>query len=332
MQKLRNKKFLSPLIISIMLFTIIVNSPVFALYNIISPQATITFPTISPTITLTLLPFYSLSITPSNVTIEQGEQIPVTVTVSSYFGYNKTVSLYSSNVPPGFTINFALNKLTPPTNGNISTTAFISVAKTVEAGKYKMFINATDGSLKRGVEINVSVVQITTTSTTTTPTITSPTTTSSPTTTPTTTTSTTSSSTTIPTTSPTTTLSTSPSSTTTSQPTTTTSTASSGGIDTTTIIIIAIILIAVFAAIAFFLLRKKPPPPPPPAKRYCMHCGSGMPEDAVSCPNCGKQPAGGPDTKVCPNCGSVINIVAAFCPKCGAAQPKVGEKSGSAGG
>ncbi|MCX8188595.1 MAG: zinc ribbon domain-containing protein [Nitrososphaeria archaeon] len=321
---------------------IILNSPTFALYNIISPQATITLPTtIFPTVTFTFLPTYSLSVTPSNVTIDQGEQLPVTVTVGSYFGYNKTISLYSSNVPPGFTINFALNKLTPPVNGNISTTAFISVSKTVVAGKYKMFINATDGSIKRGVEINVKVVQITTTpptttpttsptstsptTTSTTPTTTSPTTTSpTPTTTPTTTsptTSTTTPSTPSPTTSPTTV--------TTSQPTTTTSAVSSGGIDTTTIVIIAIILIAVFAAIAFFLLRKKPPPPPPPAKRYCMHCGSGMPDDAVSCPKCGKQPAGGPDTKVCPNCGSVINIVASFCPKCGAAQPKVGEKGGS---
>jgi len=63
-----------------------------------------------------------------------------------------------------------------------------------------------------------------------------------------------------------------------------------------------------------------------------MHCGTGMTGDALSCPKCGKQPAGGPDTKVCPNCGAVINIVAAFCPKCGAAQPKVNDKGGTASG
>jgi RNA polymerase subunit RPABC4/transcription elongation factor Spt4 len=320
MQNLKIKKFLTSLLISIMLFMIIFNSPTFALYNIISPQATLTtLPTIP---TITLRPYYNLYVNPSNVTLEQGGQVSVKVTVESIFGYNKTVTLYTSNVPLGFTINFALNKLTPPANSNISTTAFISVAKTVAGGNYKVFINATDGTMNRGVGVTVNVVQVSTTPTTTTPTTTPPTTTTT---------------TTSPTTTPITTTSTTPTTTTLTTPTTTTSTPTtsttpSGGIDTTTIIIIAIILIAVIAAIAFFMLRKKPPPPPPPpAKRYCMHCGSAMPEDAVSCPKCGKQPAGGPDTKICPNCGSVINVVAAFCPKCGAAQPKAGEKGGSAG-
>ncbi|MBC7090341.1 MAG: zinc ribbon domain-containing protein [Nitrososphaeria archaeon] len=331
MQNPKIKKLLTPLIISLIILLILLNSPTFALYNIISPQVTFTtLPPITTLPTITFLPFYSLYVNPTNVTLEQGQQVTVTVTVGSYFGYNKTVSLYTSNVPAGITISFALSKLTPPVNSNISTTAFVSVAKTVAAGQYIMFINATDGTIKKGVKFTVKVIQVSTTSTTSPSTTTSPTTTSPTTTTPTTTPS--STTTTIPTTTPTTTQ---PSPTTTSPPTststpTTTSTQPSGGMDTTTIIIIAVVLIAVFAALAFFLLRKKPPPPPPPAKRYCMHCGSAMPEDAVSCPKCGKQPAGGPDTKVCPNCGSVINIVASFCPKCGAAQPKVDEKSGSA--
>ncbi|MEM2179838.1 MAG: zinc ribbon domain-containing protein [Nitrososphaeria archaeon] len=419
MQKLKSKNFISPLIVSVILFVIILNSPTFALYNIISPQATLTLPTTTFYPTITLTPTYTLTVKPTTVSVEPGKEVYVDLTVTSFFGYNKSVELFASKNPSGISIYFPQRSVTPPPNGNITTIAAITVKSGVAAGTYKMFINATDGVINRGVEIIVNVIQTTTTiiptynlsvtpttltietgktakvqvtvisyfgyikpvylsssknpsgiyinflenslrpppnstintlayiavdigvaagtykmfinatdgvinrgveiivnviQTTTTPTTTS--------TTPTTTTPST-----TPTTSPTTTT---PS--TTSSPTTT-STAPSGGIDTTTIIIIAIILIAVFAAIAFFVLRKKPPPPPPPpAKRYCMHCGSGMPEDAVSCPKCGKQPAGGPDTKVCPNCGSVINIVAAFCPKCGAAQPKVSEKGGSAGG
>ncbi|MEM2506073.1 MAG: zinc ribbon domain-containing protein [Nitrososphaeria archaeon] len=309
MQKLKSKNFISPLIVSVILFVIILNSPTFALYNIISPQATLTLPTTTFYPTITLTPTYTLTVKPTTVSVEPGKEVYVDLTVTSFFGYNKSVELFASKNPSGISIYFPQRSVTPPPNGNITTIAAITVKSGVAAGTYKMFINATDGVINRGVEIIVNVIQTTTTQTTTstTPTTTTPSTT--------------------PTTSPTTTT---PS--TTSSPTTT-STAPSGGIDTTTIIIIAIILIAVFAAIAFFVLRKKPPPPPPPpAKRYCMHCGSGMPEDAVSCPKCGKQPAGGPDTKVCPNCGSVINIVAAFCPKCGAAQPKVSEKGGSAGG
>ncbi|MEM1546344.1 MAG: zinc ribbon domain-containing protein [Candidatus Methanomethylicia archaeon] len=96
-------------------------------------------------------------------------------------------------------------------------------------------------------------------------------------------------------------------------------------------IILAVIAIVVILLAAILLRRRKPSPPPAapkppepvePARRYCMHCGSVMPSDALFCPKCGKQPPGGPDTKTCPNCGSVINLVASYCPKCGAAQPK----------
>jgi len=337
-QKIKSKKIIIPIIASLAL--IILNSPTLTLYSKISPQVTLL-----PTVTLTFyFPSYAIYVNPLSFVIEQGGQAQAMVTISSFFGYNKSVTLYTSNVPSGILISFAISKLTPPANGNVSTTAFISVSKTVAPGTYKMFINATDGSMVRGTLIQIEVTAVTTSTPTTSPTTTSPTTTTPTTTTPTTTPTTTYTSPTttpITTTSPPTTTTSTPTTTTFTTPTTTTSTITStpttsttqsGGIDTTTIIIIAIILIAVFAAIAFFLLRKKPPPPPPPAKRYCMHCGSGMPEDAISCPKCGKQPAGGPDTKVCPNCGSVINIVAAFCPKCGAAQPKAGEKSGAAGG
>lgn len=105
---------------------------------------------------------------------------------------------------------------------------------------------------------------------------------------------------------------------------------------TTLLIIVAFVLIVAAGLLLFMKRRVRKPPPPPaptpvpkpppaePAKRFCMHCGTGMSVDAKSCPKCGKQPAGGPDTKVCPNCKSVINIIASFCPKCGAAQPKGG--------
>lgn len=330
MIKNRRKEGLTRLIvIPLILLLIVLNSPLFSSFNLRSPEAIPlpTFPTVFPTImpTFTLFPHYWVFVTPSNITIDQGAQIQTVVTVGSYFGYNKTVSLYST-VPSGITITFAVTKITPPTNSNQSTTAFMSVAKTVPAGTYTAFINATDGTSKGAVKLLIKVNAITTTTSTTTitTTTTTTTTTSSTTTTPTTTTSTSTTSTST-TTTPTTTSST-------TSTTTTTTTTSSGGSDMTMIIVLAIIIIIIVAVVAFFLLRKKPPPPTETPKRYCMHCGTGMTGEALSCPKCGKQPAGGPDTKTCPNCGAVINIVASFCPKCGAAQSKENDKGGTTSG
>ncbi|MEM3403987.1 MAG: zinc ribbon domain-containing protein [Nitrososphaeria archaeon] len=279
-----------------------------------SPQ-TITISPTFPTPTFTLMPWYAISVKPTNITIEQGSNKQVVVTVSSYFGYNKTVSLFSTT-PTGITISFALSKLTPPVNGNISTTAFINVEKTVAAGVYTAFINGTDGTAKNYANLSIKVTALTTTTTTPTTTSTTTSTTTIITTTTLPTSTTTSPSSTI--TTPTTTINT----------TSTTTTTLSGESDMTLVVVIVVIVIITVIAIAFFLMRKKPPTPPP--KRFCMHCGSSMAENALSCPKCGKQPAGGPDTKTCPNCGAVINILASFCPKCGAAQPKESDKGGAA--
>jgi len=328
----KNKANLRKLIVIVLVLMMIsLGAPALSSKPSVAPQA-ITFPTsIVPTITL--VPSYGLYVSSANLTIDQGDQTQVAVTVRSFFGYNKTVSLFSTP-PSGISITFALSKLTPPVNSNVSTTAFISVAKNVPAGAYTVFINATDGTIKRGLPLSITVNAITTTASTTTS-ITTVTTTTTPSTTTVTTTATTSS-TTPTTTSPTTPSTTSQSTTTSTTTPTTTSTQStttttpSEGADMTLIIILVIIVIAVVVVAAFLLMRRKPAAVI--FKRYCMHCGTGMTGDALSCPKCGKQPAGGPDTKVCPNCGAVINIVAAFCPKCGAAQPKVNDKGGTASG
>jgi len=317
----KSKANLRKLIVTVLVLMMIsLGAPALSSKSSVAPQA-ITFPTsIVPTITL--VPSYGLYVSSANLTIDQGDQTQVAVTVRSFFGYNKTVSLFSTP-PSGISITFALSKLTPPVNSNVSTTAFISVAKSVPAGAYTVFINATDGTIKRGLPLTITVNAITTTASTTTSTTTVTTTATTSSTTPTatspTTPSTTSQSTTTSTTTPTMT----------STQSTTTTTPSEGS-DMTLIVILVVIVVAVVAVAAFLLMRRKPAAVI--VKRYCMHCGTGMTGDALSCPKCGKQPAGGPDTKVCPNCGAVINSVAAFCPKCGAAQPKVNDKGGTASG
>jgi RNA polymerase subunit RPABC4/transcription elongation factor Spt4 len=57
------------------------------------------------------------------------------------------------------------------------------------------------------------------------------------------------------------------------------------------------------------------------AKRFCMHCGTGMSLEAAQCPKCGQTPPSGVDTKQCPTCGTVIPEAAKFCYSCGARQP-----------
>ena len=57
-----------------------------------------------------------------------------------------------------------------------------------------------------------------------------------------------------------------------------------------------------------------------PAKRFCMHCGSGMGMEVQRCPKCANTPPSGMDTKSCPSCEAVLPQTAKYCDKCGARQ------------
>ncbi|HET9282952.1 MAG TPA: protease pro-enzyme activation domain-containing protein [Candidatus Angelobacter sp.] len=108
----------------------------------------------STTVTLVVsTPDFSLSVTPSSQTINQGNPTSYTVTLNSISGYSGTVSFGLSGQPAGVTFNFAPATVT----ASGSTVLNIATATTTTPGTYTLTINATDGTITHTIPVTLVV-------------------------------------------------------------------------------------------------------------------------------------------------------------------------------
>ena len=111
---------------------------------------------ITHTTTVTLVvstPDFSLSVTPSSQTINQGNPTSYTITLNPISGYSGTVTFGLSGQPAGVSFNFA-----PPTlTGSGSTVLNITTATSTVPGTYPLTINASDGTLTHTTSVTLVV-------------------------------------------------------------------------------------------------------------------------------------------------------------------------------
>jgi hypothetical protein len=108
----------------------------------------------STTVTLVVsTPDFSLSVTPSSQTINQGNPTSYTVTLNSISGYSGTVSFGLSGQPAGVTFNFAPATVT----ASGSTVLNIATATTTTPGTYTLTINATDGTITHTIPVTLVI-------------------------------------------------------------------------------------------------------------------------------------------------------------------------------
>lgn len=108
----------------------------------------------STTVTLVVsTPDFSLSVTPSSQTINQGNPTSYTVTLNSISGYSGTVSFGLSGQPAGVTFNFAPATVT----ASGSTVLNITTATTTTPGTYTLTVNATDGTITHTIPVTLVV-------------------------------------------------------------------------------------------------------------------------------------------------------------------------------
>jgi len=107
-------------------------------------------------ITLTTVDF-SISASPTTLTMPQGESRTTTVSVLSINNFNSAVTLSISNWPSGVTPSFNPTDVIPPAGQSATSILTIAVAKNAPLGTYGLTITGTSGSLVRTFVITVTV-------------------------------------------------------------------------------------------------------------------------------------------------------------------------------
>jgi kumamolisin len=98
-------------------------------------------------------PGFSLSASPSLVTIQQGNSGSSTITSTTTGGFNSTVSLTASGQPTGVTVGFSPTSIT----GTGSSTMNITVASTTAPGTYPITVTGTAGSTVHTTTVTLTV-------------------------------------------------------------------------------------------------------------------------------------------------------------------------------
>ena len=103
----------------------------------------------------TQTPAFTISASPSSLSVKVGSSGSSTVTTAVSGGFNSAVALSSSGAPTGVTVTFNPTSIAAPGSG--SSTATITVASTVAPGTYPITVTGTGGGLTQSTTISLTV-------------------------------------------------------------------------------------------------------------------------------------------------------------------------------
>jgi hypothetical protein len=102
-------------------------------------------------------PGFTVSASPGTVSVQQGTNVPSTITVASQNGFNSATTLSASGLPSGVTAAFSTNPVTPPANGSASSTLTFTASSTAATGTSTVTITGTSGSTVKTTTITLTV-------------------------------------------------------------------------------------------------------------------------------------------------------------------------------
>ncbi|HZQ70072.1 MAG TPA: choice-of-anchor D domain-containing protein [Terriglobales bacterium] len=102
-------------------------------------------------------PGFTVSASPSTVSVSQGGTAPSTITVSSQNGFNSSTTLSASGLPSGVTATFSPNPVTPPANGSATSTLTFTATSTATVGTSTVTVTGTSGTLVQNTPITLTV-------------------------------------------------------------------------------------------------------------------------------------------------------------------------------
>jgi len=100
-------------------------------------------------------PNFTISASPSSLTVAQGGQGTSTITTTISGGFNHAISLSASGVPSGTTVNFSPNPIAAPGAG--TSTMTISVGSSTAPGNYTITVTGDGGLMQHSTQVSLTV-------------------------------------------------------------------------------------------------------------------------------------------------------------------------------
>ncbi len=102
-------------------------------------------------------PGFSVSASPSSVSVQQGTNANSTVTVTSQNGFNSATTLSVSGLPSGVTAAFSTNPVTPPANSSATSTLTFTASSTATTGTSTVTVTGTSGTITHTTTIALTI-------------------------------------------------------------------------------------------------------------------------------------------------------------------------------
>ena len=111
--------------------------------------------TVTLTVTAAPVPAFTLSASPSSVSVVQGSNGSSTISTTVSGGFNSAVGLTASGQPSGVTVSFTPSSIAAPGSG--SSTMTIAVASSTTAGTYPITVTGTGGGITHTATVTLTV-------------------------------------------------------------------------------------------------------------------------------------------------------------------------------
>ena len=111
--------------------------------------------TVTLTVTAQQQPNFTISASPSSLTIQQGNQGSSTITTAISGGFNSAISLSAAGVPSGTTVSFNPNPIPAPGAGNSTMT--ITVGGSTPVGTYPITVTGNGGGIQQNATVTLTV-------------------------------------------------------------------------------------------------------------------------------------------------------------------------------
>ena len=111
--------------------------------------------TVTLTVTAQQQPSFTLSASPSSLSVVQGNQGTSTITAAISGGFNNSITLSASGMPSGTTVGFNPNPIPAPGSGNSTMT--ITVGASTSTGTYPITVTGKGGGIQQTTTVTLTV-------------------------------------------------------------------------------------------------------------------------------------------------------------------------------
>jgi kumamolisin len=111
--------------------------------------------TVSLTVTSTPTPAFTISASPTSVSVVQGNSGTSTITTTVSGGFDSAIGLTASGQPTGVTVSFSSTSIAAPGSG--TSTMTMAVASTTATGTYTITVTGTGGGITHTAAVSLTV-------------------------------------------------------------------------------------------------------------------------------------------------------------------------------